>query len=87
MTRPFPSDPQWQHLARKLPPDAVVAALARFGFRHVDIAARFDVAPGRVTEALRRAGVAPGAVGVWARRRNGAFNRRRRGGLFPAMAA
>jgi hypothetical protein len=85
--RPFPDDPQWQHLARKLPPDAVVAALIRFGFRKIDIARRFDVAPGCVTEAARRAGTEMGRRGIYSHRRNGAFSRRRRGGLFPAIAA
>lgn len=55
--RPFPSDPQWLQLSRKLPPDAVVECLVRFGFRPVDIARRFDTAPQGVTAALRRRGM------------------------------
>lgn len=59
MTRPFPDDPQWLQLSRKLPPDAVVACLIRFGFRPADIARRFDIHRVGVRNAARRAGIGP----------------------------
>lgn len=55
----------------KLPPDDILKALIRFGFRVGDIAERFDVDPQRVSEAKKRMGlemIPPGKA--W--RRNGA---------------
>ncbi len=74
--RPYPADPQWQRLDRKLPPDQVVATLLRVGFRVTDIADRFDVTVGRVSLAARRAGVPPVEPGSTCGRRNGAYQSR-----------
>jgi hypothetical protein len=85
MTRPFPNDPQWLQLARKLPPDAVVERLLKFGFRTNDIADRFDVTPGRVSAAARRAGLKPIPNGSTMYRPNGApIPRRDRIALYAA---
>jgi hypothetical protein len=72
MTRPFPSDPQWLQLSRKLPPDAVIERLLRFGFRGSDIAAHFEVESVYVTQAKERLGLKMHPIGAWQRRRNGA---------------
>ena len=77
MTRPFPQDPQWLQLSRKLPPDAVVAALLRFGFRTSDIAERFDVSVPRVSVAARNAGRPAIPLGSTLYRHNGAALPRR----------
>lgn len=71
-SRPFPNDPQWLQLSRKLPPDAVIAALLKFGFRTSDIADRFDVTEPRVSAAARRAGCDPIPPGSTCLRMNGA---------------
>jgi len=69
--RPFPTDPQWLQLDRKLPPDRVVQALIKFGFRMSDIADRFDVPRPCVSAAARRLGLDPIPCGsTW--RTNGA---------------
>ena len=57
--RPFPDDPQWLNLSRKLPPDAVVERLLRFGFRAADIAKAFDASRPTVTVIRRKLGIAP----------------------------
>lgn len=72
VTRPFPQDPQWLQLSRKLPPDAVIAALLRFGFRASDIADRFDAEPSNVSAAMRRLGIPPIPSGSTSYRPNGA---------------
>lgn len=71
-TRPFPNDPQWLQLSRKLPPDAVIAALLRFGFSTTDIADRFDASESRVSVAARRAGIPPISPGAHWPKFNGA---------------
>lgn len=86
MTRPFPQDPQWLQLSRKLPPDAVVAALLRFGFRTTDIADRFDATVARVSAAARRAGVSPVPNGSNGKRLNGALPPRRTREAYNAWA-
>ena len=72
MTRPFPQDPQWLVLSRKLPPDAVILALLRIGFRVCDIAARFDCSPCRVSIIARRHGIPPIPNGSTRYKTNGA---------------
>lgn len=43
-------------LNRKLPPDEVLAALIRFGFRYSDIADRFGVSSGNVSVLAKKLG-------------------------------
>lgn len=45
-------------MSRKLPPDHIVGALLRFGFRPRDIAERFDCEPSEITGVKRRLGLA-----------------------------
>jgi hypothetical protein len=71
-TRPFHQDPQWGQLDRKLPPDAVILCLLRFGFRASDIAARFDCNKCQVSDAARRQGLPPSVNDSHRWRTNGA---------------
>lgn len=59
-------------VSRKLPPDEILAALIRLGFRYSDIAARFDVTSSNVGWLAKRLGFPPQPLGSNKKRINGA---------------
>ena len=70
-------------MSRKLPPDRILRAIIRFGFRYTDIADRFDVSVAAVSQKAQRLGFAKIGYAAIGDQSSKAFPRRFRPNMHP----